>query len=69
MVLVPLLVCLVPTLDSLQKSGEIRIWDKWKMRFTSVSRDRSPFSYWLNLIVSWPATAFFSYAVVMMPKR
>mgnify|MGYP006952978061 CR=1 FL=1 len=69
MVLVPLLVCLVPTLDSLQRRGMIRIWDKWTMRFTPVEKDSSPFSYWLNLIVSWPATVFFSYALVMMPKR
>ena len=69
MVLVPLLVCLIPTLDSLQRRGMIRIWDKWTMRFTPVEKDSSPFSYWLNLIVSWPATVFFSYALVMMPKR
>jgi len=39
------------------------------MRFQILNRDEKPFSYWLNLVVSWPAAFFFAYALVMMPKR
>jgi len=69
LVLVPLLVCLVPTLDSLQGTGEIRVWDKWKMGFAPIDSRSSPFIYWLNLIMGWTGTPFFSFVLVMMPKQ
>ena len=69
LMLVPLLICLIPSLDSLQGMGTIRIWDRWRMRFTPIERSSHPWSYWINLVVSWPAAGFFAYALVFMPKR
>lgn len=69
LMLVPLVVCLIPSLDSLQRTGEIRQWNRWHMRFEPLSKELQPFQYWLNLLVSWPAAVFFAYALVMMPKR
>ena len=69
LMLVPLLICLIPSLDSLQGTGTIRIWDRWRMRFTPIERSRRAWSYWINLVVSWPAAGFFAYALVFLPKR
>jgi hypothetical protein len=69
LMLVPLLICLIPSLDSLQGTGTIRIWDRWRMRFIPLERTSRPWGYWINLVVSWPAAGFFAYALVFMPKR
>lgn len=68
LILFPWLVCSVPTFDSIQGQRRIRVWNKWRMKFESVNRDGSPFDYWLNVVIAWPASAFFAYALVMMPK-
>lgn len=69
LMLVPWIVCIVPALDSIQGQGRIRIWNRWRMSFDITSKAENPFSYWVNLCVSWPASFFFAYALVMMPKR
>jgi hypothetical protein len=69
LMLVPWIVCCVPALDSIQGQGRIRTWNKWRIRFDITERDEKPFSYWLILIISWPASFFFAYALVMMPKQ
>jgi hypothetical protein len=69
LMLVPLLVSLIPALDSLQGQGQVRVWDRWRMRFCWLPRRQQPWAYWINVAVSRPATLFFAYALVMMPKR
>lgn len=69
LMLVPLLVCLVPALDSLQGDGCIRVWDRWRMRFSWVDRRQEPWSYWINLLVSWPGAVVFALFLVTMPPR
>ncbi len=42
LMLVPLLICLIPSLDSLQGTGTIRIWNRWRMRFSPSSAAAIP---------------------------
>lgn len=69
LMLVPLLVCLIPALDSLQGTGSIRVWDRWRMCFSWVDRRQEPWSYWINLLVSGPGAVVFAVALVAMPPR
>ena len=39
------------------------------MRFTPLERSSHPWGYRINLVASWPAAGFFTYAPVLMPKR
>jgi len=69
LMLIPWLVCCVPVMDSLRRQRRIWTWNKLRMRFDIVERDENPFCYWLNLVICWPASFVFAYALVMMPRR
>lgn len=69
LMLAPLLVCLIPALDSLQGGGSIRVWDRWRMRFSWLDRQQEPWSYWINLLVSWPGAVVFALFLLTMPPR
>ena len=65
----PLIVFLIPALDSLQGVGTIRVWNRNLMRFEQLERLSSPTKYWLNLLISWPAaTVFGAFMVMVVPK-
>ncbi len=69
LMLVPFLVYLVPVLDSLQGGGCIRVWERNRMGFAWVDRQQAPWSYWINLVVSWPASVIFAVFLLRMPPR
>ena len=69
LMLAPWLVCLVPVCDSLQGSGCIRVWERGRMGFFWLDRQRTPWSYWINLLVSWPAAGVFACFLLKIPPR
>jgi hypothetical protein len=69
LMLVPWLVCLVPVCDSLQGSGCFRLWERGRMGFIWVDRRQAPWTYWINLLVCWPAAGVFAWFLLKMPPR
>ena len=57
--LLPLMVTLVPVVDSLVYEQQVRIYNKNKMRFDRVYRDRNPWSYWSTVAFGWLGAPFF----------
>ena len=57
--LLPLLVTLVPMIDSIVYEKQVRIYNKYKIRFDRVYRDRNPWSYWSTVAFGWLGAPFF----------
>ena len=59
--LLPLLVTLVPMIDSIVYEKQVRIYNKYKIRFDRVYRDRSPWSYW-STVAGWLGAPIFIFS-------
>ena len=57
--LLPLLVTLVPMVDSIVYEKQVRTYNKYRMRFDRVYRDRNPWSYWSTVAMGWLGAPFF----------
>ena len=60
--LLPLLVTLVPMVDSIVYEKQVRMYNKYKMRFDRVYRDRNPWSYWSTVAIGWLGAPFFIFS-------
>jgi hypothetical protein len=56
-------------LNRLQGDGCIRVWDPGRMGFVWVDRQQAPWSYRINLLVSWPARVIVAVLLAQMPPR
>ena len=57
--LLPLLVTLVPMVDSIVYEKQVRTYNKYRMRFDRVYQDRNLWGYWSTVAIGWLGAPFF----------
>ena len=62
LLLLLLLVTLVPMVDSINYEKQVRTYNKCRMRFDRVYRDRNPWSYWSTVAIGWLGAPIFIFS-------